>query len=497
MSDRLAIRVVSIAILAVLIALLTRTEADPDLWGHLAAGRLTVTSGLAHHDPFSFTSDRPWMNHGWLGEVTMYGAWAGGGSSGLVALKLAVMLVPLVIVVLALRRAGLAGPTRDLLVFLWVVGVFATTQAVRPQLFSVALFAVLLVLLSAATRGRRVALLGVPPLMLLWANLHGAWVVGFGALAAWGISEFHEHRGQGAGSARAAVAAVVAASVVATLCTPYGRGLWYFLWESVGPHDDLSEWRPLWDTSTSGWIVWLALVGAAGLGLVGAGARASPFAWLVVLGLAAASFRVQRLGAFFATSVLVLLAPGLARVAARRRRRTAPGRPSSPVGRLLVVVLAVAVFSGAVTVIARQADCIRMDYEWGPDTEALAFIRSNGLRGRMITWFDWGQYALWHLAPGVRVSFDGRHVNVYSEETRAAHRNLYVAGPGWRKYLAHLAPDYIWLPTRLPVTRELRPPDWTVLFQSPLSVVLGRQPAVAMIQPPAHERPACFPGDPG
>ena len=58
---------------AFLVFLVTRTWADPDLWGHLQFGRDILQSwALATTDPYSFTSDKPWVNHEWLSEVLMY-----------------------------------------------------------------------------------------------------------------------------------------------------------------------------------------------------------------------------------------------------------------------------------------------------------------------------------------------------------------------------------------------------------------------------------------
>jgi len=61
--------------IGVFCALLT-TTADPDLWGHvrfgldmLSTGRLTTT------DPYSYTSDIPWLNHEWLSELIMGAAY--------------------------------------------------------------------------------------------------------------------------------------------------------------------------------------------------------------------------------------------------------------------------------------------------------------------------------------------------------------------------------------------------------------------------------------
>ena len=48
-----------------------------------------------------------------------------------------------------------------------------------------------------------------------------------------------------------------------------------------------------------------------------------------------------------------------------------------------------------------------------PEAEAMAFVRDRQLRGRMVTFFDWGQYAIWHKPDALRVSMDGRRETVY------------------------------------------------------------------------------------
>src|SRR6266508_729623 len=73
-----------IMIWAVLAGVLTFTGADPDLWGHVRFGLDIIRDhGIPSVDPYSFTSDRTWLNHEWLAEVFMAGAFAAAGSVAL------------------------------------------------------------------------------------------------------------------------------------------------------------------------------------------------------------------------------------------------------------------------------------------------------------------------------------------------------------------------------------------------------------------------------
>ena len=67
------------------------------------------------------------------------------------------------------------------------------------------------------------------------------------------------------------------------------------------------------------------------------------------------------------------------------------------------------------------------------------------VRGKMVTWFDWGEYTLWHLGGGLRVSMDGRRETIYSDTVLERHFALYEGTPEGLAYLQRLDPDYVWL----------------------------------------------------
>src|SRR5947209_6133810 len=165
-----------LALAAVVLAVFTYTRADPDLWGHVRFGRdIAAARAVAASDPYSFTSDRPWVNHEWLAEAAMYLAYAAGGGAGLILFKVALLAAMMAAIVIVLRRATVTPAALDLLVGLVLVGTVAQANHVRPQLFSLVLFACLLAALTSAAKGRRAALVWTIPLLMVWANLHGGW----------------------------------------------------------------------------------------------------------------------------------------------------------------------------------------------------------------------------------------------------------------------------------------------------------------------------------
>jgi hypothetical protein len=214
--------------------------------------------------------------------------------------------------------------------------------------------------------------------------------------------------------------------------------------------------------------------------------------WLIVLVLAGLSLRVYRLMVFFTVGTVLVLTPQLNALAASRRRRAAQ---PVPVGFTLACwAVAIAAVACALPVVSRRVHCIEMTGGHVPEPDVVSVVKTDRLQGRMVTWFDWGQYAIWHFYPAIRVSYDGRRETVYSKRVRDLQEQLYEGTPEGRSYLASLEADLAWLPAHLPLVDVLRKAGWSERFRGPQSVLLAREPSR---MPPATPRessaPRCFP----
>jgi hypothetical protein len=477
--------------------LVINTPSDPDLWGHVAFGRDIVHQGqVPRIDRYSFTSDREWLNHEWLAEVAMYSAYAAAGNAGLIALKLLLVLSTVGLIITSLYRYPLSFEARAFLATLGVLGIKPFTAQVRPQLFSIVLFTALLFVLTNADRGRRRALLAIPIVMLVWANAHGGWIVGFGVLAVWTAATVVDARHSW--SLRASLAAVTAVAALATLVTPYGVEMWTFLYATVGiVRADIQDWQPITAVPLGIVSTWILVVISC-LVLVVRARRAIEWRTLVILTMLAwSSFRVSRLSPFLALAAVMLLAAPLAAVT-RQREREDPVRSAPPDSTTAIVTVSAAAICAMVVsgvAIARNVRCISIDPAGAPEPEAAAFIQLNQLRGRMVTWFDWGQYAIWHLSPQILVSMDGRRDSVYSDARMAEHFRWYLNdGPDASDELRRMGADYVWLPKTVRVVRALRSQNWNPVFEGPLSVIFSVRNEASFRQPEPVSQTRCFPG---
>ena len=466
------------------------TIADPDLWGHVRFGLDILAEGaIPREDPYSFTSDRPWVNHEWLSEVTMAGAYRAGGPAGLLALKWLMTAATFMLVWRTVQRAGVRRPFAAVLLLLAALGAFGLIMTVRPQLFSMLLFALELAILNEAGRGRNRALLWTPLVFAVWANVHGGWMVGLGVLGLWNAGMLLTRAISWPWAAGATLL-----SALGTLMTPYGLGLWRFLWETVGlGRADITEWQPLTFAPVL-LVPWTAAAGLVALALWRRRWSALPLL-VPALALAVGSFRVSRLDGFFALTSVMLLAPAFAGLGPERLPLSR--RPTR--GELALVIAMFAIGAAAVgSKAGNWAGCLaipdpKQDDDWAPDAESVAFLRANPLRGRLLTYFTYGEAAIWHLAPRLAVSYDGRRETVYSERVRQAHLNFYSASPD-ASYPDHVKADYIWVPRRLAAVGLLTTGGWVAIFEGTQSVVLARKDGGPYVQPPPWVGRRCFPG---
>jgi hypothetical protein len=163
---------------------------DPDLWWHLANGRLILASHTVPSiDVYSFTATgRSWVVHEWLSDTLMYAAFGLVGFAGLAALSAAVITATQYLVYRLLRSAGLGVNTAVLL-----AGILALASSPswgpRPQVIN-QLFAAATCLALLRYRDRPGAwVYWFIPAFVAWANLHSGYIFGAGLVLLFAAGE--------------------------------------------------------------------------------------------------------------------------------------------------------------------------------------------------------------------------------------------------------------------------------------------------------------------
>jgi hypothetical protein len=205
--------------------------------------------------------------------------------------------------------------------------------------------------------------------------------------------------------------------------------------------------------------------------------------------LAAASVKVVRIVPLFGVASVVLLAPAVA--SWRPRRALAPMRPREE--RIAAALIAAVCLAGAVWVGASSFRCIGVDRERMPDPSIVRAL-SQAPPGRLVTFFNWGEYALWHLGPAIRVSMDGRRETVYSDRRLQEHDAILYGRPEGLALLAEWRPEYVWLPAESGVTRRwLSENGYRIEISTAASFVAVREDLPTLEWKASVAASACFP----
>jgi hypothetical protein len=195
---------------------------DSDFFWHLAIGRDIAAHGLPSVDAFSWTvPGKAVLPDQWLGELLMYLAFAAGSWTGTIALRSLLVGILIAVVVWTALAERPRGPLIAVLASAPAIAVSRFAWTDRPELFGLVSFAVLVGLLRAGRRGSRFAWALCPPLLILWANLHGSYALGLGL-----VLVVAAERAITDPAHRLRYAALAVACVIATFVTPAGLATW-------------------------------------------------------------------------------------------------------------------------------------------------------------------------------------------------------------------------------------------------------------------------------
>ena len=452
-------------------AMAVQQPADTDTWWHLKSGQLVWESGeILRTDPFSHTvQGQPWIDHGWLVQIVLWPLYQLLGLAGL-----ALFLSTLVTASFALVYTQCEGKP-FVAAFATLLGAVASSViwAVRPQMVSLLLAAVVLFLLDRYKRsGSSRWLWPLPFLVTLWVNCHGGFVIAFILMGCYLVGEalnrltspsLPSHASEDARVRRSKLTpliVVMLVSVPAVLLNPSTYKMFAYAYQTVSIRqlqDFIQEWAsPNFHNLQFHPFIWLLLLSLAAMGLSRRRADWTDLALLGVFGymglLAARNIALFALvvppvlsrHAVFAFEDLAIAQPRLSRLAALMRPRPSP--PPRRVLLLINVLILMLVLFGAGAKVGTELLRMRDPEVWGEGLplEAVEYLRDHDLPGLMFNSYNWGGYLIWALYPGKPVFIDGR-TDLYALNGTALedYARVHWVRPGWEEILDRYAIGYV------------------------------------------------------
>ena len=437
---------------------------DGDTYWHLATGQWMLTHGrVLHQDVFSFThAGQPWVTHEWLSELLMALAFRAGGWSGVLALFAATFAAAAALFVGALGRS-----LKGLTLIVTLVLAFACASGsllIRPHLLVMPILVLWTVELLAAREAGRAPRLFMAPLMLLWANLHGSYLLGFVLMAPLALEALVGARPGDRAKVIRDWGLVGLLCAGATLATPHGlAGILYpFQILSMGTLNAIQEWRPA-DFSKPAPFE-LALLAALFVCL-SRGVRVQPLRLLLLLYLLHMTLQHERHLMMVGFIAPLLLAKPLAEALDQRPGEAKPARTAW---------VAFAVMATALVGVRLAVPVVRHDGMTSPVT-ALAHVPAAIAQQPLLNSYGFGGYLIYK---GVKPFIDGRsdmygddHFKRYLRITDGDQASLDSA-------LAQYHADWTLFMPGEPVVRLMdAKPGWRRLYSDRFAIVHVRADA--------------------
>lgn len=223
-------------------------QPDFDLWARLIAGMSVVENhSILKHDFYSYTTTNYWYDHEWGASAFIY--WFSKLSTvfGLSKLEiLSILKSSMIFLIFAvttfciwLKKPHNSTPFQ-ILYFIIAVSVanFVFALTIRCHMFTFLFFSILLTILEAYRIYNKKFLLAIiPPLMLIWTNMHGGCLSGFGILILYIWGEYLNKKNV------KPYAITLIVSLLSMFLNPYGIGYIKFLFSAgTMQREYISEW---------------------------------------------------------------------------------------------------------------------------------------------------------------------------------------------------------------------------------------------------------------
>lgn len=436
----------------VLVYLLANNKTDWDLWGVMSFGAL-LEQNPGHFpriDPFSYTAfKKPWVYHEWGSGVIFYQLARHWGSQSLFWLKLIIAQAIFLISCHHQFRKTQSPPSlfRQLTFALMLtVGGYLLLPmlsiTIRCQLFTFLFFGLSLLMLerfrgNPQSRG----IWCLPPLMLLWVNVHGGFITGFLAIGAYWLATLYEKQTVQAKQ----LTIMLALCAGAVLINPYGFD---FLSTMVAawtlPRANILEWGNVFtlDVPAYGLLYSLFVASFVALGALAfkRNPRQFPYAALLLAATGIYGGMHYKLAPLFLVTLLSLgfdLLPQTAPLIPKNWKPPTFGiKLWATFGLPLLLCLIGGILAGmylnihknSLQVQVQGIETVHTDNDithYAYPLGVTRFMTENRIQGNLWAPFSWGEFLYWVLYPNCRVSIDGRYETIYQQSVDDDFRRFY------------------------------------------------------------------------
>jgi len=397
---------------------------DPDFGWHLRFGEIILqTKSIPKLDIFSYTMPSyKYIDHEWLNDLFIAAVYPFTGMGGLAVFFSFIVSLGLFIQTRIVRNRFALVP------LLLSATSLLTIVLVRPQLFNILFFTLIIsTLLNLKTYHKYRYF--IPFIFLLWANLHGGFLVGIIIYALFLAVKFIQKQKLEIGEVF-----IFAVSVTATFINPYGLDLWKEVFRSG---TDLTlrfrteDWIPTFLFINYSFIVLSVLSVIIFIKYFNKFSHFEKvlFVFLFVFGMSS-----ERNIIFFIPIAAIICAKGFNFFYVYVKNRPFNQKRLMFAYNILIVlcfvILVLSLVSEVFSLSSSQTERVLVVHPQA----AVAFLEKHSSSGQVFSIYAWGGYLIWKM-PDKKVFIDGRMTiwinnNAPSSESKEAFREMQQIGIG-------------------------------------------------------------------
>ena len=457
---------------------------DGDTGYHIRTGEIILrTWQIPTQDPFSFHYPAlKWTAHEWLSEVIMAALFKTSGLTGVVLFFAFVLALTHWLIYQSLR-----GRSND--VFLCVIVTLIATASssihwlARPHAFSLLFIVVWCHCLDRFQyRNQNSLIYYMPPLMLLWVNLHGGFFLGLVFLAIYlGGNAFYALSTSGVKSQEhtrkaKTLAILLIATLVACLINPYGIEILWFPIRVTSDRfimDRVTEFlSPNFHDVLPFKYMLLATIGALALSR----SALNLIETTVVLLLSYMALYSARHVSLFAIVVAPILLKSLEGILTQFPARVLQFYRNR-VENLMIIDDGVKGYLwpvASILLILGLGATGAIEYRFSDKkfpVAAVEFLKTEPVAGNMFNNDEFGDYLIFAAWPAYRVFMDGRS-DMYGEVFGSAYLRVANAQRGWKDVFEKYDITWVLFDTDSPLTAALQEQgDWQPIYSDRVATI--------------------------
>lgn len=442
---------------------------DYDLYARFIVGENFFDKGIFnYHDYLSYTPTHKWFDHEYGASLVYYSFFKVFGNFGLVLIQALLLFFTSFFIIKTQEIQKHAYPVSILFMGLFL-GLYArqNPSIIRCHMFSFMFFAMFLYLLEKTRisylKGKPTKILWlVPPMVIVWNNLHGGIVAGLGIIFVYMIGSLISKQ------CWSQYLKVLIVSTPLLAINPYGFDYINFLISAnTKTRTMITEW---WDVFVPRHVIYyypLFCTGVFGILLAGLN-------FLNKRKLDIIKFLALLVTCYLGTIHVKLLSLPLITFCALYYNEIAV-LFDKKVSKILEYAAAAAILISIFFIPLKHPMTAKTDIYKFPIKE-VEFIDINNIKGNILTEFGLGSYVSYKLYPSNLIYMDGRYEEVYNDKEFDNLMNFEQEINDWKAVIKDYPTEILLLNKKVPVYRTMeKHKDWTKIYEGNLCGVFVKK----------------------